>query len=147
MRRALSPADIDAVKALFLEYAAFLGADICFQRFDHEVATFPDVYVSLWLAHVDGAPAAAVGMKDLGDGDMEMKRLFVRDAYRGVGLARALCHALIDEARRCGGRRVVLDTLSRLEPALALYADIGFRPIAPYNDNRVADVQHFALAL
>lgn len=144
---ATSDPDIAAVKALFQEYAAFLNVDLCFQGFDREIETFPDFYALLLLARVDGAAAAAIGLKDLGGGVCEMKRLYARPDFQGLGLGRRLCDALIDKARQRGFQKMRLDTLPRLERAISLYRQYGFVEIDKYYDNPESDVIYMELAL
>ncbi len=144
---ATSEADVAAVKFLFRDYAAFLKVDLCFQDFEEEMATFPNFYELLLLARVDGAAAAAVGLKDLGDGVCEMKRLYTRPNYRGLGLGRRLCSGLIDQARRRGYRAMRLDTLKRLAAALSLYHQYGFVEIDKYCENPEEDVVYMELPL
>lgn len=139
--------DIAAVKALFQEYAAFLGVDLCFQDFDREMETFPAFYKCLLLGSIGGAVAGAVGLKDRGGGVCEMKRLYVRPEFHGKGLGRRLAVALVDEARRRGYARMVLDTLPRLEAAVALYRSLGFADTQKYYDNPEDGVLYMALDL
>jgi len=141
--KASSTKDVAAVKTLFLEYAAWLGEDLCFQGFDEEMDTFPKIYCHLLLARVDGAMAGAIGLKDLGDGVCEMKRLFVRDAFKATGLGHRLSERLIEDAKALGFRTMRLDTLPRLEAAVALYRKLGFKEIPPYYFNPVEGVVYF----
>lgn len=144
---ATSATDIAAVKELFQDYAAFLNVNLCFQDFDREMETFPDFYLLLLLARVDGAAAAAIGLKDLGGGVCEMKRLYARPAYQGLGLGRRLCDELISKARQRGFQKMRLDTLPRLEKAISLYRKYGFIEIDKYYDNPEGDVIYMELAL
>ncbi len=132
---ATADGDVAAVQLLFRDYAAFLKIDLCFQDFEEEMATFPKFYKLLLLARVDGLAAAAVGLKDLGDGICEMKRLYARPNFQGLGLGRRLCSDLIEQARSLGFRYMRLDTLKRLKPALSLYHKYGFVEIEKYYDN------------
>jgi len=144
---ATAPDDVAAVKQLFLDYAVFLNVDLCFQGFDKEMETFPSVYEVLFLARVDGEAAAAVGLKDLGDGVCEMKRLYARPQYQGLGLGGQLCDRLIEDARGRKFRRMRLDTLQRLKPAIALYRKRGFVEIEKYYDNPEEGVIYMELTL
>lgn len=147
IKLAASQEDITAVKALFIEYAEWLGVSLCFQGFDEEIATFPSFYDFLLIARVNGEAAGAVGLKDHGQGICEMKRLYVRDAFKRRGLGRRLSEALIIEAKARGFARMRLDTLMRLEAAIALYRDLGFREIPAYYENPEKDVIYMEKAL
>ncbi len=134
---------MDAVRSIFLEYANSLGVDLCFQNFEAELAQLPGDYGpprgSLLLAVVDAQVAGCCALRPLDDVDVpnaaEMKRLYVRPAYRGMGLGRELAQAILDEAMRLGYDSVLLDTLDDMEAARALYEDLGFEEIAPYYHN------------
>ncbi len=154
LEAALTPPAIAAVKALFLEYARSLNFDFCFQRFDDELATFPTMYAppggALILARVDGEAAGAVGLRPLGDsGDRacEMKRLYVRPSFRGLGLGRALAQAIIARGSDLGYRQMKLDTLASMQAAHVLYEALGFVPCAPYYDNPVPGARYLERAL
>lgn len=146
--------DRDAVQAcrqLFAEYQQGLGVSLCFQGFDRELAALPGDYARprgrLLLARISGEPAGCVALRPLAEGAGEMKRLYVRDAFRGMGLGRALTECVIDEARALGYRTLKLDTLPTLKRALALYAELGFVDTPAYNDNPVEGVRFLALDL
>lgn len=144
-------AERDAVAALFREYADWLRADICLYDFEQEMAQFPAPYVAprgtLFLASRDGLPVGAVGVRPIGDGICEMKRLYVRPAGRGGGLGRKLAEATLDWARGAGYRVMRLDTIPKLAAARALYEDLGFTEIPPYNPNPPDQVLFFEKAL
>jgi putative acetyltransferase len=135
--RAETARDIAAVQDLFREYVFRLGRElnisVGYQDWDGEMATFPDRYLLLLLAKVDEAPAAAVALKRLSDAECEMKRLYCRDAFRGLGLARRLSELLITEARALGFGVMRLDTHASMTPAITLYESLGFAPSAPHN--------------
>ncbi len=134
---AASPRDIADVGTLFREYAGLVAEALCFQGFDQELAALPGDYappggVLLLARDADEAAAGCVGLRRLDAGTGEMKRMYVREAYRGSGLGRRLAVAVIEEARKRKYGRVVLDTLPKLAPAIALYRDLGFRETGPY---------------
>ncbi len=140
-----SPAALDEVRTIFREYADGLGVDLCFQGFEAELAGLPGEYAApsghLLLALVDGQVAGCGALRALHDADhanaCEMKRLYVRPAFRRFGLGRRLAEALMDEARRCGYSVMLLDTLDDMEAARELYASLGFVETAPYYFNPI----------
>ena len=136
---------IPALRELFEEYAASLSIDLCFQNFQEELAGLPGEYApprGAWLlAFVDGVPAGCCALRPLDNADYanatEMKRLFVRKAFRGFGLGRQLAEATLDAALEGGYATVLLDTLDDMESARALYNDLGFSDIPPYYHNPI----------
>lgn len=139
------PAQVLAVRELFVEYAGSLPIDLGFQNFDDELAALPGDYAppagALLLALVDGQPAGCVAMRPLPEADhpnaCEMKRLFVRRAFRRFGLGRLLAQRLMDLATQAGYTSMLLDTLDDMEAARELYASLGFVEIPPYYYNPV----------
>ena len=130
--------DVDHARTLFKEYEAGLGISLCFQNFDHELKNLPGDYAPpdgrLLLAKDDDDQiAGCIAMRKHSPGICEMKRLFVRPAYRSTGLGRVLVNTIIDEARKLGYTHMRLDTLpGRMDKAIALYRSIGFVDIEPY---------------
>jgi putative acetyltransferase len=139
--------DLDTARLLFREYADSLGFDLSFQDFDRELAELQDFYVRILLAEEGGEPAGCVALRDLGGGVCEMKRLYVRPAFRGRGLGRRLAEAVITQARRLGQTRMRLDTTPEMGPAQALYEELGFREIEPYRHNPIAGTRFLELVL
>ena len=150
-----TPEELEATRGIFEEYAAQLGIDLCFQNFDTELASLPGEYAApqgiLLLAMVDGSIAGCCAMRPLHGVDYsdacEMKRLYVRQAFRRLSLGRQLTEAIVDAARVAGYHHLLLDTLSDMESARALYADLGFEAIPPYYHNPIAGAHYLKLAL
>jgi len=128
-----------AARQLFEEYAASLDISLCFQGFDEELSSLPGTYAPprgrLLLACGGNESAGCVALRPLEPDICEMKRLYVRPAYRSGGVGRLLTERVIHEAATAGYRRMRLDTLPTMETALQLYRRLGFRDIAPYTAN------------
>jgi ribosomal protein S18 acetylase RimI-like enzyme len=141
--RAHSAEHIEQARRLFKEYAALLGIDLCFQNFETELANLPGDYGPpqgrLLLASQNGSLAGCVALRKIGPRVCEMKRLFVRPAFRGQGLGRQLINEIIREAKEIGYERMRLDTLPpQMNAAIALYRSLGFKEIKAYYNNPVA---------
>lgn len=145
-----SVADWEATRVIFQEYAASLKVDLCFQGFEDELKTLPGDYAeprgALLLAWVDGVLAGCCALRPLDGSDYsnaaEMKRLYVRPPFRGLGLGRQLTEGILDAARKSGYSCVLLDTLDDMESARALYEDLGFVEIPPYYHNPYAGAHY-----
>lgn len=143
---------LEAVRRLFLAYAAGLDFELCFQGFERELAELPGAYAPprgrLLLATIGGEPAGCAGLRPLDAETCEMKRLYVAPAFTGRGLGRRLAEAAIAEAEAIGYDRMRLDTVPATMPAAtALYARLGFRPIPAYYANPLPGAAYFELAL
>jgi ribosomal protein S18 acetylase RimI-like enzyme len=143
LRRPADNADLLATRTIFIDYAASLSVDLGFQDFEQELDTLPGEYTdprgALLLAWVDGEVAGCCALRPFDACDYanaaEMKRLYVRPAYRGLGLGRLLTEGILDAARAAAYHCVLLDTLDDMEAARALYEDLGFVEIPPYYHN------------
>jgi GNAT superfamily N-acetyltransferase len=147
-----SEEQIETARQLFEEYAAGIGISLCFQNFDQELANLPGKYAPpsgrLLLAYEYEELAGCIALRAVDDIRCEMKRLFVRPAFRGTGLGRVLVEAIIEEARRIGYKSMLLDTLpGRMDSAIALYQKMGFQEIEPYYENPVENAKFMELAL
>jgi ribosomal protein S18 acetylase RimI-like enzyme len=146
---------IDLVREIFLEYANSLNIDLCFQGFDLELQELPGDYAqprgALLLAFVNNQVAGCCALRPLDSADepnaAEMKRLYVRPAFRGLRLGRQLAEAVMDAARRYGYSSIFLDTLDEMETARALYEDLGFEEIPPYYHNPVPGAHYLRVML
>lgn len=139
-----------ATRALFAEYAGSLGVDLCFQSFEQELAELPGSYASprgaLAIAQVNGESAGCCALRPMDSSDYanacEMKRLYVRPIHRGTGVGRLLAESIVEQARLLGYDHILLDTLSDMEAARALYEDLGFEEIPPYYFNPIAGAHY-----
>lgn len=143
---------IAQARELFLEYAQSLGFSLCFQNFDKELANLPGDYSPpdgrLFLAEFAGELAGCVALHRLEEGICEMKRLYLRQRFRGKGLGRAIADRIIAEARQIGYQRMRLDTVEPvMKDAVAMYRSLGFRQIAPYCANPIAGALYMELLL
>jgi carbonic anhydrase len=149
--RAAREAEVSEVRRLFREYAAWVGVDLSFQGFEQEVEGLPGDYVApagvLLVAEVDGEVAGCVAGHRWSTGVCEMKRLFVREAFRGAGCGRALVESIVAWARGTGYARILLDTLPGMDRAQRPYTELGFREVAPYRFDPVRGARFLELVL
>lgn len=145
------PQDVAAVRELFLEYARAVDEPRCFPDFKRELDALPGEFRPpggrLLLALEGDAAAGCVAVRRLDPERAEMKRLYVRPAWRGRGLGCDLARAAIGAARELGCSRLLLDSLPAMVPAIALYRSLGFRETAPYLARPTPGALCFELAL
>jgi carbonic anhydrase len=151
VRTAKSTGDFRIARALFEEYAAWLGFDLDFQNFDDEIENLPRQYGPpdgcLFLAETKGKAIGCVAVRKLSDGVCEMKRLYVKPGLRGSGAGRLLAEAAIAAARRLGYACMRLDTLPSMTAANELYRSLGFVEIEAYRHNPIEGALFFELDL
>jgi putative acetyltransferase len=133
--RAATSADLDDIRAMLREYAAWLEVDLCFQNFEQELAGLPGDYAPPSGRLLIVAGAGCVALRAIDDEICEMKRLYLRPEHRGSGLGRRLVEAIIGEARSIGYRCMRLDTMPKMDSAQRLYQALGFREIRAYRYN------------
>jgi ribosomal protein S18 acetylase RimI-like enzyme len=134
-----TPEFVGTIRKLFVEYSESLEVDLCFQGFAEELAKLPGDYASPAgrLAFQGNEVVGCGALRPLSSDVCEMKRLYVRPAFRGKGVGGAMINALISAAREIGYQRMRLDTLASMATAIAIYRSLGFREIAPYRANPV----------
>lgn len=137
---------MDEIRQLFTEYQGSLGFELDFQNFQQELDTLPGAYAPP-RGRILTEPGGCVALRPLDEQTCEMKRLYVRPEKRGTGLGRRLAQQIIEEARQIGYQRMVLDTLSTMESAIALYKSLGFRETEPYCYNPFPNAVYMELQL
>ncbi|MBA8889474.1 GNAT superfamily N-acetyltransferase [Dokdonella fugitiva] len=146
--RQVDDALVATARTLFREYAATIGVDLEYQGFS---AGLPAPYLppqgALFIAFVDDAVAGCAALRRHDARSGEMKRLYVRDARRGLGLGARLVGAIVDAARTAGYAELRLDTLASMNAAQALYRRLGFVETPPYGDAHISGTRFYALDL
>ncbi len=137
---AKTPAEYGVFTELVKEYLASLPFSADFQDTDRELAEITVQYgpasrgVAL-LALAGDATVGITGVRDLGDSRCELKRMYVKRDWRGLGVGRLLCEAALRFAREFGYASVRLDTLPSMDAAVHLYRSLGFVDIPAYRHN------------
>ena len=148
---ALTNEQIDTIRLLFLEYAQSLNFDLCFQSFDEELAGLPGDYATpdgrLLLATHGDKVAGCVALRKVADGVCEMKRLWVRQEFRGKKIGRKLAEEIISEARKIGYSIMKLDTIDTMTEAITLYKSMGFSETSAYRYNPIEGAKYMELKL
>ena len=148
----------EEIEALFKEYTDMLVAGdpsfaryLDLQNYDEELRHLEGKYGppggKLILAREDGKAAGCIALKEMDEERCELKRLYVRPAFRGRGLGRELTDRIIAAARELGYREMLLDTLPFLQSAQRIYRAAGFREIEKYNDSPMDDATYMKLEL
>lgn len=139
------------VTQLLLEYAESLDIDLSFQNFENELQTLPELYGLPYggciLAVAEGVPAGCVAFKKLTQETAEMKRLYVRESFRGLGIGKTLVRAVLDCAGERGYAFIRLDTLPQMGKAQQLYSSLGFYDIPSYTYNPIPGTRFMELKL
>ncbi|MCA0362820.1 MAG: GNAT family N-acetyltransferase [Bacteroidetes bacterium] len=145
--RKITPEDIEVIRGLFTEYQEFLGISLCFQDFQKELDELPGKYDepegSIWIAENNGTAVGCVALKKLESEICEMKRLYVKPEFQGLGIGKNLIEICLTEAKLKGYLKMKLDTLKRLEKAVNSYLKFGFSMTQPYNFNPEEDILYF----
>lgn len=151
IQEAVFPADSQRLIAVITEYVNWLDLDLSYRGFAAEMAKFDALFTrpsGLFLMAVQGDEiAGCVGLLRHSATTAEVKRLYVRPAFRGQNLGETLIDALITRAKALGFERLVLDAVPQTVVAQALYRAKGFAETAPYYANPVPGTKFFTLSL
>ncbi len=146
-----TPVQYEHARAMIVKYQSWLGMNLSFQGFDKELEDLSTMYGppcgAMILAYAEQEPIGCVGLRDLGDGICEMKRMFVLPEHQGKGIGKSLFSAFMGEAERLGYGHVRLDTVRALSSALALYKAAGFGEIAAYRYNPEPEAVYMQLSV
>lgn len=147
-----SPFQISIVRNLLLEYWKARKLELSVFNFDEELAGLPGKYAPpagrLLLGYLGGEPTGCVALHRLEPQICEMKRLYLRPSFRGLGLGRALAEAVIAEARAIGYVKMRLDTIGpSMQEAVGLYRQLGFKEITAYRNNPIEGARYMELEL
>jgi putative acetyltransferase len=151
--QAEKPEDVSMARELMLEYAESLGFNLCFQGFEEEMQSLPGKYAPpsgrLLLALWDERPAGVIALRALEEpGLCEMKRLYVRQGFRGHGIGCILAERVISEAREIRYSRMRLDTVQgKMDRAIAMYRELGFKETVAYYNSPVSQTLFMELDL
>jgi putative acetyltransferase len=136
-----------AASALFQEYAAWLGIDLCFQRFDEELLQLKEMYGlptgAILLYKEEGAFAGCVAIRDKGNGIAELKRMYLKPEFQKRGIGKALLDKALVLAKELGYKKIRLDTLASMASAINLYKATGFYNIEAYYFNPEPNALYF----
>lgn len=139
------------VREMFTEYAHSLDIDLTFQDFETELKSLPGKYAppdgALLLAMLNGKEAGCAALRKISEEICQMKRLYIRDAFRGLGIGRKLVSMIIEEAKGMGYSYIRLDTLPTMQEAQKLYTSFGFYDIEPYVFNPISGTRFMELRL
>lgn len=144
-------ADLAIVRELVREYVAQLPFPLTFQDLERELAQIEVEYGPprglAWIGWDQDQPAGCAGIRQFSDEAAELKRMYVRPAYRGTGMGTALATASIAGARSLGYRQILLDTVATMTAAIGIYERLGFSTIEPYRYNPRPDAVFMRLDL
>jgi len=147
IREAAGEGDMGIAAGLFREYQTWLDVDLCFQDFEAELVNVANMYArprgTIYIASVDGEDIGVGALRPVSDTRCEMKRVFIRESARGLGLGKRIIDLLIAHGKLAGYTSMVLDTLPKLETAQGIYKALGFQEIPPYYKNPLPGVVYY----
>lgn len=142
---------LDEIRLLFREYANSLEIDLCFQDFEQELQSLPGKYSEpdgrMYIALLNDKVAGCIALRRFDQNSAELKRLYIRNGFRGLGISKRLIQRVIQDAMDTGYKSILLDTLETMKPAISLYTSFGFEEIESYYDNPIEGAKYFKLDL
>lgn len=143
--------ELNELRELFKEYSNSLDIDLCFQDFEQELEDLPGKYSGpdgrLYIALFNDKVAGCVALRRYNHESAELKRLFIRNGFRGLGISKRLVQKVIQESRDIGYHSILLDTLDTMKPAISLYRSFGFEEVSAYYPNPIEGALYFKLNL
>lgn len=143
--------NIAAAVKLFREYADWLGIDLAFQGFEKELSIIHEMYApphgALFVVYDQNEAIGCLGLRKIGDGVGELKRMYLKESYRQKGIGKMMLDAALEKARSIGYQKVRLDTLDTMSPAMRFYEKNGFSKIEAYYHNPIAGAVYFEISL
>lgn len=142
---------LEEIRKLFTEYANSLEIDLCFQDFEQELNSLPGKYAEpdgrLYIAYLNDTVAGCIALRRYDESSSELKRLFIRNGFRDLGISKCLIQRVIQDALDIGYKTIYLDTLETMKPAINLYQSFGFQEIQAYYHNPIEGAKYFKLDL
>ena len=131
--------EYEAAAKLFKEYAAWLNIDLRFQQFDEELLHLSEMYSepngAIFLLKDNNEFIGCVAVRKKETDVAELKRMYIKPNSRKGGGGSLLLIAALEKATMLGYKKIRLDTLATMTPAINLYKKNGFYEIAPYYFN------------
>lgn len=132
---------------LFVEYAQWLGIDLSFQNFEEELLSLKEMYKqplgTIILCKKSNEYIGSVGLRPNENDIAELKRMYVKPAFQKLKIGQSLLHLSTEFARAAGYKKIRLDTLNHMTPAMNLYLKNGFYTIPPYYFNPEKNAVYF----
>ncbi len=134
-------------KEIFIEYQQFLNVDLCFQSFESELSNLNIIYQEpkgiIILAKYDKQIVGSIALKPIEVNNCEIKRLYIKPAFRGKGIGKELLNLIMEFAVGSNYAKIKLDTLANLTEAISLYRNSGFIETNAYVYNPLESVIYF----
>lgn len=128
-----------AAALLFREYAAWLNIDLGFQHFEEELQQLEEMYAApqggIILCKKENEYIGCIAIRRIDNDTAELKRMFVKTGYQKMGVGYSLLKDALKLAKKYHYKKIRLDTLNNMTPAINLYKQNGFYEIPAYYFN------------